>query len=532
MSFPIVPASDVRQGSARAGPRRLRDFLVRRGPTFIKLGQFLALRPDLIPQEYADELIELLDQAPPFPWEQARRIIEEDLGPIEQTFDVVSDRPVAAGSLAQTHFARLRNGREVALKILRPGIHDMVERDLRRARVALRLLKLGRAPLVVSADDLHGELSSWLRQELDLERELANLQRLRRLAAGSEFQRIPKPYPRLSTRRILTSAFLRGTPLSEIVARRVGTSRGEEHQAADVVVDRRRLAERLISATLTQMFEYQFFHADVHPGNLLLLEDESIGYVDFGLCRPLDAALRRDQLRYLTALASGDPNQILRALLKILIVGPRTDAEGFRRDFFTVSREWSGRAAGNDGRFDRGRRSPAAEYIIGAVRAARRNHYTVPADILGIYRALLTVEAVAQRLDGRVNLGSVGRPYFAQLRLRETARALHPNRLLPTAMDAVAFAREGPGRVNEILRALVEGELVVRTAGAEEPSTRRSWNRRTQLVSMAIVSVGLAVLVAAPVAYPTIALVPLRAVLAAALALCYAWLAVSWRRSR
>ncbi|HEX8054619.1 MAG TPA: AarF/UbiB family protein, partial [Thermoleophilaceae bacterium] len=200
-----------------AGPERLRELLERLGPTFVKVGQYLALRPDLIPQEYCDELLRLLDRVPPFPWEEARAIIEDELGEIGHAFAEIDAKPLAAGSLSQAHRARLHGGGEVVVKVQRPGVREAVRRDLGRARTIARVLELARVPLVVEPRELVTELRAWMLQELDLERELANMQKLRELAADSEIMRIPRAYPDLSGKRVLTAEYIHGMPLSTLL---------------------------------------------------------------------------------------------------------------------------------------------------------------------------------------------------------------------------------------------------------------------------------------------------------------------------
>src|ERR1051325_9766917 len=166
----IASASEHRTLTERlvGGPVGLRRLLERLGPTFIKIGQFLALRPDLITKEYSDELLKLLDDVEPFPWEEARAIIEQDLGDPATLFRSINPRATAAGSVAQIHIAELPEGKRVAVKVLRPGITERVRVDLRRARVLARLLRLAHVDLIASPNEVVKELESWLFRELDL----------------------------------------------------------------------------------------------------------------------------------------------------------------------------------------------------------------------------------------------------------------------------------------------------------------------------------------------------------------------------
>ena len=278
----IVAAKPTLTERLIGGPEGLRRLLERLGPTFIKLGQFLALRPDLIPREYTDELLRLLDDVEPFAWTDAVTIIEQDLGDPTKLFRSINPRPIAAGSIAQVHLAELFDGTRVAIKILRPGIADRVRVDLRRARVIARLLRLAKVDLISSPRELVAELESWLLREIDLRNELNHITRLRRLTRKSTTEVIPKAYPEFSSSRVLTTEYIQGIPLIEILRALSSGEREISRRGWDI--DTEALAKNLLEATLRQMFRYRFFHADVHPGNLFALPNNTIGYVYFGLC--------------------------------------------------------------------------------------------------------------------------------------------------------------------------------------------------------------------------------------------------------
>lgn len=510
------------------GPAGFRALLERSGPTFIKLGQFLALRPDIVPQEYCDELIYLLDRVPPFPWAQVRATLKADFGAEpEELFAYINPRPVAAGSFAQTHVARLPGGAEVAVKVQRPGIVARVERDLRRMRQIAVLLRVAGVPLAVSPKEVVEELAVWLREETDLLHELVNLERLHALARESRTEHIPRPCPQLCSTRVLTAEFLNGVPFTELLSGPgLRPFPGEERQ------DRARVARNLVAATFRQMFRYGFYHADLHPGNLLLLPGGVIGYVDFGLCAILDEQVRRDQLRYLSAVYRQDVEAMFRALRELLVPGERADVEGLRMDFLRETRDFLGRLPPG-GRAPAGARtrSPIAQWLVAVMRAARRHHFRVPTNILSMYRALLTAETVASRLSDSVSLRSVGRRFFRELQVEQVLDSLQPERMQPVLLDTLTLARDAPGQLREILADVSEGRFVLRVAVAEEVRTRRARDHRTRLLAASLLSLGVALLLLAP-APPRLLGVPLRAVLTAALGASWLLTWVYWRRLR
>ena len=515
------------------GPEDFRLLLERLGPTFIKIGQFLALRPDLLPQEYCDELMLLLDRVPPFPWVEARAVLETELGPdLSHFFSFIDPEPVAAGSLAQTHFARLHDGTEVAVKIQRPNIKARVQQDLRRARLLVRLLEVTGVKLIISPREALREVSDWMMQELDFTLELANMARLHSLTRQSPSEMVPRPYPSLSTGRVLTAEYLRGmrfTTLIEIVR----SGPGGIKELSDMGIDREALAGNLLFACLTQIFRYQFFHADLHPGNLIALPGDVIGFVDFGLCDELDPIVRERQMRYLQAVYADNLELMYRALVDILIPTESTDFEAFRRDFFEVTGTWQSRSKQQRMEFEeyskRQGRSPTGEWMVNVMRVARQNGLQVPPRILSMYRATLTAESVANRLDASLDLGSVGQQFFQLMQTQEVLRSLEPKAVQAFLLNLFNLIRDSPGQLKQILEDVSNGRFSINVNTTESPKMLRTGNRRTKLLVTAIISVGVAFLLAQP-ALPNFGGRSVGWPLGIGLALLYLWLVIQWFR--
>lgn len=511
--------------TATGGAVGFRELLERLGPTYVKIGQFLALRPDLLPRDYSEELIGLLDRVPAFPWSAAREVITEDLGASpEELFEYINPRPVAAASMAQTHVARLRDGTEVAVKVQRPGLREQVRRDLRRARVVARALDATGVSLVVSPKDLIEELGWWIVEELDMHHELRNMTRLYELTGDSPYERIPRPYPSLSGGRVLTSEYLRGIPLSVLLAH-VRSGRPEDAERVDRLgIDLDALAEALISAVFRQVFRYQFFHADVHPGNILALPGGRIGFLDFGLCDYLDENVRQGQLQYLAAAYSGSVDEMFDALLDILVPGEDTDITAFRRAFTAETRTWMSRmriagavAAVNSGlderapgaEWDQDRgpadygardedmKSPLGQWMVATMRTVRRHGLQLPPRVLSMYRTLLTAETVATQLGADADLRSVGRNFFTRLRVEEEIRALGPEQWQSSAASMLSLLRDSPRQLHRILSDLSEGRLVLTMNVSESFGMARAHKRRTRLLSTSIITVSVALLLTA-----------------------------------
>ncbi|WP_316179296.1 AarF/ABC1/UbiB kinase family protein [Bradyrhizobium sp. SZCCHNRI1009] len=442
-----------------------------------------------MPQEYCDELLHLVDNVEPVPWPSIRSILTEEFqrSP-DQVFAWIDPRPVAAGSLSQVHRARTFEGDEVAVKVQRPDVTIRVVRDLKRMRRALRIVPAVGSLAAVDRKALAGEIERWLMEELDFARELGNTLALYETANFRNEFRVPRPVEALCGRRVLTQEFLRGVPCSELI-RLVG--QGREDQIETLGIDRIAFSRNLIRAMLYQVFSAPVFHADPHPGNLIVLSNDVVGFVDFGIADRLDERLRNNQLRYVSAVFSGDTEVILKAMSDMLVFESADGLDVFRADFLEGMRRW---------RRDRDlpgerQRSPLAIYLIQMMQSARRNRAHVPVEILSMYRALLAAESIAFILSNdEVGLRQEARTFFTQLQFEAMFEQFSPHRLQMLSASFVTLLRETPGQLSRLLSDLADDRFVLRTQTSEAPEERRASNARTRLLVAAILFVGGAII--------------------------------------
>ncbi|MBJ6762576.1 AarF/ABC1/UbiB kinase family protein [Myxococcaceae bacterium JPH2] len=511
----------------RKDPVAVRQALEELGPTFVKLGQFLALRPDLIPQAYCDELMTLSDRAAPFPWEVARRIITEDLGqPPEACFASIDSRPIAAASLAQAHLARTHDGASVIVKVQREDMPRRVREDLRRVRLLTSILEATGASFAIPPRMVLEELEGWLHQELDLRLELRNLERMYALAMDHTEWRIPRPFPELSGERVVTSGYLAGVPFTELLHE---IRQGRPERIRDLGLDPNRLARNLLWAVLAQIFQDRLFHADTHPGNLIALPGNQVGFVDFGLVSTLDDTFRAGMARYLTAIYTGRQEAMYRALTELLIPSDDTDLDAFHADFAEATRAWISQRDGM-GRAPESGRSPVGQYMVDVLSAARRNHLRIPPTLLSMYRSLLTAETVANRLGSRTNLRSVGKRFFVKLQRAEMRVVPDKEQVQLLLADVVALLKDGPAQLHQLLGDLADERLWLRVRTSTSLKDRREENGRARLVVLALLQVGLSLLLVGAERLPWVDQFPVRGGLAALLGLSWVVLAVQWRR--
>ncbi|WP_050033647.1 ABC1 kinase family protein [Halorubrum halophilum] len=293
----------------------LLDILLTLGPTFIKLGQILSTRPDILPPAYIEVLEGLQDDVPPAPWEESKVVLEDEFGPVDETFDDFDREPISGASLGQVYTARYE-GTDVAVKVRRPNIESLVEADLRTIRWSIPLVKAfigsGRA---FSLENLADEFSKTIREEMDYEREREMLEEIRDNFADEDRIRIPTAFEAVSGPRVLTMEYIPGTKISDIDA------------LDDAGHDRNAIAETLQEVYLQMIIEDGVFHADPHPGNLAVDDDGRVIFYDFGMAGRVDPFVQEKIVDFYVAVARQDIDGILDTLIAMGTLSPEADRE-------------------------------------------------------------------------------------------------------------------------------------------------------------------------------------------------------------
>ena len=299
----------------RRRARALLDSMLTLGPTFIKLGQLLSTRPDVLPPEYVDEFESLQDNVPPAPWPGAKRVLEEDLGPIDERFDEFGTEAISGASLGQVYTATV-DGERVAVKIRRPSVEELVEADLRVIRFSLPLLmRFVDDARSFSLETLADEFDKTIREEMDYERERRMLEDIRANFAADPDIRIPSVLESHSTGRVLTMEYVPGTKISRI------------SDLDSLGVDRTALARRLQEAYLQMLIVDGTFHADPHPGNLAVQDDGTLVFYDFGMSGRVDEFVQGKIVQFYGAIARQDIDAILDTLIELGTLSPDADRQ-------------------------------------------------------------------------------------------------------------------------------------------------------------------------------------------------------------
>ncbi|MDD3433639.1 MAG: ubiquinone biosynthesis regulatory protein kinase UbiB [Tepidiphilus sp.] len=372
---------------------RLRRALESLGPIFVKFGQMLSTRRDLIPPDIADELALLQDRVPPFPSEQARALLEAHYGkPLESVFARFERDPVASASVAQVHFAELFDGTQVAVKILRPGIAPVIEHDLALMDTAARLLEaLWPESRRLKPREVVAEFAKSLHDELDLIREAANCSQLRRNFAGSHMLLVPEVYWDYCGREVMVMQRMVGTPISQIETLR---AKG---------IDLKRLSAMGVEIFFTQVFRDGFFHADMHPGNILVADDGRYIALDFGIVGTLADEDKNYLAQNFLAFFKRDYRRVAIAHLEAGWVPPHVRVDEFEGAIRAVCEPI----------FDRPLKDISfGKTLLRLFQTARRFEMEVQPQLVLLQKTLLNIEGLGRQLDPELDLWQTAKPFL------------------------------------------------------------------------------------------------------------------------
>ncbi|MDQ6805329.1 MAG: AarF/UbiB family protein, partial [Actinomycetota bacterium] len=411
---PLLPP---RRRRRMPGPVRLRRALETLGGGWIKLGQLLALRFDLLPAAYCVELFNLLNRVAPFPYAEVERIIADELGrPVEELFASFGREPFGSASIGQVHDAVLHNGRRVAVKVQRPGIDALLMCDIGLMRRVSRLVDWIHLLGGTRSRDVIDELARWTREELDYTVEAANATTMRAAVRDPSTEYDPEVFPAYTTRRVLTTERLDGLLLLEIIRDLREDREGCTRRLRDAGYDLDRAASNVVWNFLGQAYATGIFHGDLHPANLLLLSGNRIGYVDFGIIGRLPEAVHELLGRYAMRLFGGEVGAAVDDFLKWLRPSPTTNLASARREMTELTERFlDDLAKGARAPATSGRRAILARYQIDLLSAARAHRMVIDPAVILYVKVVLTIDAVTSELAPSLDLQSLIERFFSGL---------------------------------------------------------------------------------------------------------------------
>jgi predicted unusual protein kinase regulating ubiquinone biosynthesis (AarF/ABC1/UbiB family) len=444
------------------------------GPTFIKLGQVLSTRADLLPTPYLDALSRLQDQIEPFPYEEVDRIVSGELGVrISKAFVDFDPQPLAAASLAQVHLAHMRDGRAVVVKVQRPDIREQIVEDLEALGEIAHFLdahtELGKRYDFVN---MLKDLRTSLLRELDFKLEANNL--ITFIENLREFDRIiiPEPIEDFCTSRVLTMEYIPGKKITELSALRL------------MEIDGAGLARELFRAYLKQILLDGFLHADPHPGNVFLTDDDQIALLDLGMVARLLPGLRDNVLRLLLSIAEGRGEEAAEVTIRMGEPKPRFDKADFTKRIAELVAENADASL---------TRLNAGKVVLEITKISADCWFRLPSEFTMVAKALLNLDRVVFTLDPNFEPSAIIRQRAIEILQRNLMQTVSPINLIGGVVELKEFAEKLPGRVNKILDTIGNNEFKVNVDAIDEKIVLEGLQKVANRISLGLILAALIV---------------------------------------
>src|SRR5712671_5539841 len=453
----LVQQNDLEMGgqvnalatTAEPKAEELASDLEQLGPTFIKLGQLLSTRGDLLPEPYLEALGRLQDQIEPFSFDEVEQIVSSELGArISKLFAEFDREPTAAASLAQVHRARMRDGRMVVVKIQRPGVREIIVKDLEALEEITEFIdahtEMGKR---YEFSNMLGELRQSLLRELDFKSEAANLRRLR--STLREFERIiiPEPIEDFTTSRVLTMDYIAGKKITILSPLRM------------MELDGPGLSEELFRAYLKQILVDGFFHADPHPGNVFITDDDRIALIDLGMVGHISGTFQENLLRLLLAISEGRGDEAADVSMKMGEPKPNFDKRDFEHRVANLVAQHSDATLNQ---------IDAGHVVLEITRISADCWFRLPPEFTLIAKALLNLDRVVYTLFPDFDPNEIISDEATGILTRQLVKRIEPGTVLTRVIEVKEFVERLPTRVNKILDAIGNNELKIGVDAIDE----------------------------------------------------------------
>lgn len=448
----------------------LRQALVELGPTFVKLGQLLSTRPDILRPVFIEELEKLQDKVDPICWEELQPVLDQEMGPIDKVFAEFDPNPLAAASIGQVHRARLLNGEEVIVKVQRPGVEAKVRNDFEilkgLARISeQRSAEARRLGILAMVEDYRRTLL----RELDYEREARNTERVYKNFADDPRVIIPRVFKEYSSPRVLVQEYIEGIKLSDI------------EKIDKKGLDRRKISALGTEAFLSQILLHGFFQADPHPGNIFVVDNEHIAFIDFGEIGYLSDLRLAYVGEMLIAVMKNDPYRAMSVMRDMGILDQLQDSEDFSESFAELVESLYASSIGN---------LDMKRMRIEIMEFSFRYHLKMPSYLTSLMKALITVEGLGKKLDPKFDFSEVASP-LAQKVYRERLKPSNISKFLRSRYyKEVEPLKVIPANFNRLLQDTADGRLTLHLDLNMSPELYRKTAQMVSRLSFSLIISG------------------------------------------
>jgi ubiquinone biosynthesis protein len=420
---------------------RLRLAFEELGPTFIKFGQILSTRHDLIPEEYIRELSKLQDRVPPFEFSETKKMVEKELGKnIDEIFSEFDQKPIASASIGQVYHGRLSTGEEVAVKVMRPGIEEIIENDLLILMSMAKFFeKHVKASKFFNPVGFIEEFSRVMRQEIYYTHEAQNADKFYKSFAGVTTVRIPKIYWKYTTKHILTQEYLEGFKITDIA------------KIEEAGLDRKKVSFDLSNAYLKMIFEDGFYHADPHPGNILVSPEGVIIFLDFGMAGIVDPYLRENLVNLMLAVQKADIDPLMETLSEIGLISDvgeydstlKANLEDFINEYYNLNAKFI----------------DPTEFLRDLIDVLIKNGGRIPNNIMLLSKTLIMRDEISRLLDPEHNFSELVEPYINKIIEERTSISYIVKEIEKDLLDYAGFVKGFPKRIHHILKKVEKGSI-------------------------------------------------------------------------
>ncbi len=451
-----------------SGPEDLVEDLIEMGPTYIKLGQLLSTRPDLLPDHYLEALAELQDDVESISFEQVREMVEEDIGMrISKAFEYFEEEPMATASIGQVHKAKLTSGKEVAVKIRRPGVKKDFLEDLNTLKkVADLAVKHNKKARQYGFDNILEEFRHMLLKELDYTREAENLVTLGRNLKEFKHLFVPQPIADYSSSRVLTMEYVKGKKVTELSSLKM------------METDFSPVVDELVKAYLKQIVFDGFAHADPHPGNIHLMEDNRIALMDLGMVARFSPTLQENILKLLIAIGEYHIDEVADIILDMSTIGEEVDIPAFRKDVARLVMDHQYREVKD---------MQTGQLIIQINRIAAESGIKIAVQLNILGKILLNMDKIIATLTPNFDFQKAISKNVESMMLQKVKKEIQPHNFFAKALETKRLMEQLPDRINKITKNLAENKFEIKVNALDEKRLTSDFQKVANRITLGLI---------------------------------------------